>query len=98
MLRKPTAIVWGPRNALPIATFALLANSIARGIRTPGRYSSTQLLINYDFGFCKRGLLSALVESLHIPYLHHYDFFFWFSVACFAINIVLFIELLCEDL
>jgi hypothetical protein len=73
---------------------ALLLNSILRGIRTPGGWAATSLLINYDFGFSRRALLGAIISWLHAPILYTYVFAFWFSVVIFAANVCALLRLL----
>lgn len=67
----------------------LMCNSILRGIRAPGRYVYTELLQNYSFGFCKRGLLGTVIAEMNVPFLYHYSFCVLFCFTIFFINIVL---------
>lgn len=63
--------------------------SILRGIRFPNIWSYSHFLFNYDFGFTKRGLLGEIISQFNNPYLISYEFFFIFSIAIFAINVIL---------
>ena len=77
-----------------ILTMVVFANSLLRGIRTPGRWAATHLLFNYDYGFTKRSFLGSLVGALHLPSLYHYPFFFWFAVVIFMADTLLLMTLL----
>lgn len=70
-----------------IVIVGLFLNSILRGLRAPGRWVSTTLLFNYDFGFSRRGLLGAAIASIHNSYLYSYNFSFWFSFVIFAVEV-----------
>lgn len=82
------------RDLILVAALGLILNSILRGIRSPGRFTYTNLLFNYDFGFSRRGLLGAIISTVHVPYFYSYEFFFWLSVAIFAAEVALLVELL----
>jgi len=76
-----------------IVALALLLNSVLRGIRAPAYWGATHLLFNYHFGFVKRALLGSLIASVDAPYLYHYNFYFWVSLAIFAGDVWLIIVL-----
>ena len=51
-----------------LATCALLGLiAIAKGLRLPSLWAATQMEVNYDFGFVKRGLFGALLSLLRVP-------------------------------
>ena len=77
-----------------IAGVVLLANSILRGIRAPGRWAYTELLFNYDFGFSKRALQGAILSIIGTPSLYHYSFCFWYDLTILFINVGLLTALL----
>ena len=83
-----------PHNTLLALCVALLLNSTVRGIRTPGGWAATSLIINYDFGFSRRGLLGAIISWLHTPALYTYTFNFWFAIVIFTANVSLLLTLL----
>ena len=68
---------------------AIFFLSILRGIRFPNIWSYSHFLFNYDFGFTKRGLIGEIISQVNNPYLISYEFFFIFSLAIFAINVIL---------
>src|SRR5581483_7739080 len=80
------------RDVLTTASLLLLANSVLRGVRAPGRFPYTHLLFNYQFGFSKRALLGTIISTLNITALYHYSFFFWFSVSIFSGILVLLVH------
>lgn len=56
------------------------------------RYASTQYLINYEFGFVKRGLLGEIVTGI-VPYLQQeplVDFKLYFKLSVFFVASMLF--------
>ena len=69
--------------------FGLLLYSVLRGIRFPNMWSYSHFLLNYDFGFIKRGFIGEIIKQSNRPYLASYDFFFVFSLAIFLANLVL---------
>jgi hypothetical protein len=77
-------------------SFAVLvfANSVIRGIRVPNTWLATQFLLNYDFGFIRRGLLGAAFSLFHFKYQYHYSFFFLLSFSIFSLEALLIISLL----
>lgn len=77
------------QRTLFLISVLLLANSVLRGIKAPGRWACTELLFNYDFGFHKRGLLGAVISAVDVSPLYHYDTCFWYGVTILAINILL---------
>lgn len=85
---------WSSPNTVLVLCVALILNSVLRGIRTPGGWAATSLLINYDFGFSRRGLLGAIISWFHTPALYTYTFNFWFAVTIFVANISLLLRLL----
>ncbi len=52
------------------------------------------MLVNYDHGFVKRGLLGALLKFLNIPYRYDFSFFAILSLAIFAVSLGLFIAII----
>ena len=91
--RASSSAVPSPRVWL-VLTVLLLVNSVLRGIRAPGRWAYTEILLNYDFGFSKRALQGAIISMINTPALYHYSFCFWYSFAVFAVNLLLLMELL----
>ena len=79
-----------------VAIAVVLLFSVLRGIRSPNIWSYSHFLFNYDLGFAKRSLVGSLIGVLGHPYLLTYDFFFLFSFAILALNLVL-IGLLIKD-
>jgi hypothetical protein len=77
-----------------IAVTALLANSVLRGLRAPGSWACTHLLLNYDFGLARRSLQGAILSALDVPNLYSYDFCFWYNATFLAVNIALLCGLL----
>lgn len=82
------------QRACFILSIALLSNSILRGIRPPGRWAYTELLLNYDFGFSKRALQGAVLSLIGMPALYRYSFCFWYNLAILSANILLLVALL----
>jgi len=90
----PRASIQLSRNTWLLIVAVLLLNSIMRGIRTPTRFAATQLLFNYDFGFCKRALLGGILSTFNFSFQYRYGFFFWFSLTIFAADMLLVFELM----
>ena len=67
--------------------FLLGAVSLLKGMRYPGLWAATQVLINYDFGLIKRGLFGATLGNwLH---LEHYTRFSLVSYVLLGLFVVL---------
>ena len=77
-----------------VACFVVMVLSVLRGIRLPGSWTYAHYLMNYDFGFTKRGLLGSIVEQVGIPYLASYEFFALFSASILLGNLLLLATLL----
>lgn len=69
--------------------FAILFLSILRGIRFPNIWSYSHYLFNYDFGFVKRAFIGEIISRLDNPYFLSYEFFVFFSIALFTINMII---------
>lgn len=74
---------WSNRSVF-IASVALLGFSVIRGVRLPNSWSATHLVLSYDHGFIKRGLLGSLFEWLALPGRTSFGFFATLSFVVFA--------------
>lgn len=77
-----------------LACYAVMVLSFLRGIRLPSSWTYSHYLMNYDFGFTKRGFLGSIVEYVGIPYLASYEIFTLFSIATLFGNLLLLAVLL----
>lgn len=77
-----------------VACFVVMILSVLRGIRLPSSWTYSHYLINYDFGFTKRGVLGGIVEQVGIPYLASYEFFALFCASILLGNLLLLATLL----
>jgi hypothetical protein len=68
---------------------AILFLSILRGIRSPNLWSYSHYLFNYDFGFVKRGFIGEIISRFDNPYFLSYEFFVFFSIGLFTINMII---------
>ena len=86
-----------PQNKSPywlLACYVVMVLSVLRGIRLPGNWIYSHYLMNYDFGFTKRGFLGSIVEYVGIPYLASYEFFALFASVTLLGNLLLLATLL----
>jgi|GEM_PF-1937832 len=92
-IRPPSSTTWVGQRAWVLFGIGLLLNSVLRGIRAPSRYVYTEMLQNYSFGFCKRGLVGTLIAALDIHALYHYSFCFFFCLVLLFFNIAILSDL-----
>jgi len=86
------SLLCSPVFALSLALL-LGSYSILRGIRFPNIWSYSHFLMNYEFGFIKRGAVGQFFQLFGSPYLRSYECFFVFSVSIFTICCILFVRL-----
>lgn len=68
------------RRFWSFATVLFGAISILKGIRMPTRWAATQALVNYDYGFVKRGLMGATLGRLF-----HGERYVCFSIVAYCL-------------
>jgi hypothetical protein len=87
---------WDSPRLWTLFCVALLTNSILRGIRVPGRFTLTEMLQTYEFGFSRRALLGTILHAMKSPWLCQYKFLFCLTFFTFALCVALTIRLIIQ--
>ena len=70
----------------------VLALTIAKGFRFPGRWAATHFTFNYSQGFTKRALVGEIARRIGGDYVYRYNVFVAFSfLVLIAVGVTLFI-------
>ncbi len=81
------------RRLLALLLAVTLFYAFLRGIGFPNLYAATHLLLDYEHGFIKRGLPGAILQTLGLPILLRYSFFFWTSLGLLLLNFALLFQM-----
>jgi len=82
LVRDPSSPVKA-RSALTVLLPVSLLCGILSGLRWPQTYTISHMVIDYHFGFGKRGLIGLILEHIDRP-PYHYATLAWMAFAVFA--------------
>ena len=75
-------------RSFTVVAWVVLALTLAKGIRPPGRWGATHFAFNYSQGFVRRGLVGEIARSIGGDDVYRYNTYAIFSAVLVVISIV----------
>ncbi|MCA9391599.1 hypothetical protein KC614_00150 [candidate division WWE3 bacterium] len=67
--------------------------SLIKGWHSPHRWTYTNYVVNYGYGFMRRGLLGTISTTILGTHAYEYEYIFYFMLILFALMVILLIVL-----